>query len=90
MISSTLPFLIEYEISGELLGLSGLLSIDCYDYLHAIMFDLKVGGEPKEWYRLVPVGYALVFESVHEVPIDIHYVTSALWGLGCLEMLLSK
>ena len=71
LIASTVPFLIEHKISGELLGLSGLLSIDCYDYLHAIMFDLKVGSEPKEWHRLAPVGYALVFESVHEVPIDI-------------------
>ena len=71
LMASTVPFLIEHKISGELLGLSGLLSLDCYDYLHAIMFDLKVGSEPEDWHRLAPVGYALVFESVHEVPIDI-------------------
>jgi CRISPR-associated protein Csa1 len=71
LIASTVPFLIEHKISGELLGLSGLLSLDCYDYLHAIMFDLKVSSEPEDWHRLAPVGYALVFESVHEVPIDI-------------------
>ncbi len=71
LIASTLPFLIEHKISGELLGLSGLLSVDCYDYLHAIMYDLKVAAEPQEWHRLAPVGYALVFESVHEIPIDI-------------------
>ncbi len=71
LIASTVPFLIEHKISGELLGLSGLLSLDCYDYLHAIMFDLKVGSEPQDWHRLAPVGYALVFESVHEVPVDI-------------------
>jgi len=71
LVASTAPFLIEHKISGELLGLSGLLSLDCYDYPHAIMFDLKVGSEPQEWHRLAPVGYALVFESIHEVPVDI-------------------
>lgn len=35
------------------------------------MYDLKVAAEPQEWHRLAPVGYALVFESVHEIPIDI-------------------
>ena len=69
--ASALPFLVEHKISGELLGLSGILSVDCYDYLHAIMFDLKVDDERREWHRLAPVGYAMVFESVHEVPIDI-------------------
>jgi CRISPR-associated protein Csa1 len=71
LISSTVPFLIEHKISGELLGLSGLLSLDCYDYMKAIIFDLKVQSEPQDWHRLAPVGYSLVFESVHEVPVDI-------------------
>ncbi len=70
-LASTAPFLVEHKISGELLGLSGLLSLDCYDYLRGIMFDLTVDSRPKEWHRLAPVGYALVFESVHEVPIDV-------------------
>jgi len=71
VVASALPFLVEHKISGELLGLSGILSIDCYDYLRAIMFDLKVADEREEWHRLSPVGYALVFESVHEVPVDV-------------------
>ena len=71
LMASTVPFLIEHKISGELLGLSGLLSLDCYDYLRCIMFDLKVQAEPEPWHRLAPVGYALVFESVHEIPVDI-------------------
>jgi CRISPR-associated protein Csa1 len=70
-VASAIPFLIEHKISGELLGLSGILSLDCYDYLRSIMFDLKVASEPEDWHRLSPVGYALVFESVHEVPVDI-------------------
>jgi CRISPR-associated protein Csa1 len=71
LMASAVPFLIEHKISGELLGLSGILSLDCYDYLRAIMFDLKVTGKPEDWHRLYSVGYALVFESVHEVPVDI-------------------
>jgi len=71
VVASALPFLVEHKISGELLGLSGILSIDCYDYLRAIMFDLKVNDRQEKWHRLSPVGYAIVFESVHEVPIDI-------------------
>jgi CRISPR-associated protein Csa1 len=71
LMASTVPFLIEHKISGELLGLSGLLSLDCYDYLRAIMFDLKVESEPQDWHRLAPVGYAIVFESVYEVPVNI-------------------
>lgn len=70
-IMSAAPFLVEHKISGELLGLSGLLSLDCYDYLHNIIYDLKVAAEPTEWHKLAPTGYALVFESIHEVPVDI-------------------
>jgi CRISPR-associated protein Csa1 len=77
LFASTAPFLIEHKISGDLLGLSGLLSLDCYDYLHCIMFDLKVDSQPHEWHRLAPVGYALVFESVHEVPVDVCAVVYA-------------
>ena len=71
LIASALPFLIEHKVSGELLGMSGILSPDCYDYLRCIMFDLKVGAQPEEWHRLYPVGYALVMESIYEIPIDI-------------------
>jgi CRISPR-associated protein Csa1 len=71
LMASAVPFLIEHRISGELLGLSDVLSVDCYDYLRAIMFDLKIASAKEEWHRLYPVGYALVFESVHEVPVDI-------------------
>jgi CRISPR-associated protein Csa1 len=71
LMASAVPFLIEHKISGGLLGLSDVLSVDCYDYLRTIMFDLKVADSKEEWYRLHPVGYALVFESVHEVPVDI-------------------
>jgi len=71
VMATALPFLVEHRISGELLGLSGVLSVDCYDYLRKVVFDLKVSEEAKDWYRLYPTGYALVFESNYEIPVDV-------------------
>jgi CRISPR-associated protein Csa1 len=74
IIATALPFLIEHKLSGELLGLSGLLGVDCYDYLHGIVFDLKTVSSLSKldaWHKLYPTGYAIVLESVYEVPIDI-------------------
>lgn len=71
VLATALPFLVEHKLSGSLLGLSGTLSVDCYDYLHHIIFDVKVGGKRKDFYRLYPTGYALVFESLYEVPVDV-------------------
>ncbi|MDH7556907.1 MAG: type I-A CRISPR-associated protein Cas4/Csa1 [Candidatus Methanosuratincola sp.] len=81
LLATSVPFLVEHKVSGELLGLSGLLSVDCYDYLRGIVFDLKVAHEPKDWYRLSPTGYAIVLESVYEVPVDAGCVVY-LWFHG--------
>jgi len=71
VMATALPFLVEHRISGELLGLSGLLSIDCYDYMRGIVFDMKVSEEARDWYSLYPTGYALVLESVYEIPVNV-------------------
>lgn len=72
ILASAAPFLIEHKMEGSLLGLSDYISVDCYDYLHSIMFDLKIEfDKPQEWHKLTPTGYALVFESLHEVPVDV-------------------
>jgi len=71
LLSTAVPFLVEHKLSGELLGLSDILSVDCFDYLRTIMFDLKVTSGKEDWHRLYSLGYALVFESIHEVPVDI-------------------
>jgi len=71
LMATTIPFLVEHRISGELLGLSGLLRIDCFDYLRNIVFDIKVSDVMRSWYRLYPTGYALVLESVYEIPVDV-------------------
>ncbi|MEJ5292435.1 MAG: type I-A CRISPR-associated protein Cas4/Csa1 [Candidatus Methanosuratincola sp.] len=81
LLATSVPFLVEHKVSGELLGLSGLLSVDCYDYLRGIVFDLKVAHETKDWYRLAPTGYAIVLESVYEVPVDAGCVVH-LWFQG--------
>ena len=81
ILATALPFLVEHRISGELLGLSGLLSVDCYDYLRGAVFDLKVTNEERDWYRLAPTGYAIVLESVYEVPVDVGCVVYA-WFQG--------
>ncbi len=71
LLGTAVPFLVEHKLSGELLGLSDILSVDCFDYLRTIMFDLKVTSIKEDWHRLYSLGYALVFESIHEVPVDI-------------------
>jgi len=71
LLCTAVPFLVEHKLSGELLGLSDILSVDCFDYLRTIMFDLKVTSVKEDWHRLYSLGYALVFESIHEVPVDI-------------------
>jgi len=71
LIAIALPFLVEHKLDGTLLGLSGTLSVDCYDYLRHIIFDVKVGGPNRDFYRLYPTGYALVFESLYETPVDV-------------------
>lgn len=71
VLATALPFLVEHKLSGSLLGLSGTLSVDCYDYLRHIIFDVKIGGGPRDFYRLYPTGYALVFESLYEIPVDV-------------------
>ena len=69
---TSVPFLVEHKVSGELLGLSENLSIDCYDYLRNIVFDLKVGVQnARKDDRLYPTGYAMVLESIYEIPVNI-------------------
>lgn len=75
IVLTSMPFLVEHRMDGSLLGCSGLISVDCYDYLHNIVFDLKL-GEVSEKARLYTTGYALVLESLYEMPIDIGCVVS--------------
>jgi len=70
VVATALPFLVEHRLDGSLVGSSGVVSVDCYDYLRNIVFDLKV-GQRREEARLYATGYALVLESLYEIPVDI-------------------
>ena len=72
--ASALPFLVEHKVDGSLLGLSGLLSVDCFDYLHGVVFDLKYlrpTSIAEPWRRLYCAGYAIALESVYEIPVEV-------------------
>ncbi|MDI9624119.1 MAG: type I-A CRISPR-associated protein Cas4/Csa1 [Methanothermobacter sp.] len=71
VLATSLPFLTEHKLNGNFLGLSDILSVDCYDYLHNIVFDIKVASKQRKWFKLYPTGYALVIESIYEIPVDI-------------------
>jgi CRISPR-associated protein Csa1 len=86
ILATALPFLVEHKVTGELLGLSGLLSVDCYDYLRGVVFDLKFSQEERDWYRLAPTGYAMVLESVYEVPVDVGCAIYAWFQAGELRL----
>jgi len=77
IILTSMPFLVEHRLDGSLLGCSGIISVDCYDYLHNIVFDVKV-GEGRG--RLYTTGYALVIESIYEIPVDIGCVINLNFG----------
>lgn len=66
--ATSMPFLVEHRMDGSLLGCSGIIAVDCYDYLHSIVFDVKVSSTSA---RLYTTGYALVIESLYEIPVDI-------------------
>lgn len=71
ILKTSLPFLVEHRITGSYLGLSGALKIDAYDYLRNIVYDLKTSTSERPEYRLYTTGYALVLESVYDIPVDI-------------------
>jgi len=71
VILTSIPFLVEHRMSGELLGCSGIIAVDCYDYLRNIIFDVKVGRMDEMNARLYTTGYALVVESLYEIPVDV-------------------
>ncbi|MEM3928478.1 MAG: type I-A CRISPR-associated protein Cas4/Csa1 [Archaeoglobaceae archaeon] len=75
VILTSMPFLVEHRMDGSMLGCSGIISVDCYDYLRNIVFDLKL-GEYYERSKLYTTGYALVLESIYEIPVDIGCVVN--------------
>lgn len=65
-----LPVVVEQRLDGRFLGLSSHLSADAFAFGEPMIADLKFGPR-QPFHRLTTTGYALVLESLTEMPIDI-------------------
>lgn len=70
LINHALPFVVEHKLDGQYLGLSSNLSADAISMGGMLICDLKTGLK-RDFHRLSATGYALVYESLYEVPINI-------------------
>lgn len=70
LINHALPFVVEHKLDGQYLGLSSNLSADAVNIGGLTICDLKTGSR-KDFHRLSATGYALVYESLYELPINI-------------------
>ncbi|HON36462.1 MAG: type I-A CRISPR-associated protein Cas4/Csa1 [Methanothrix sp.] len=70
LINHALPFVVEHKLDGKYLGLSRNLSADAINMGGMLICDLKT-GQQRDFHRLSATGYALVYESLYEVPINI-------------------
>jgi len=83
LVQLAFPVATELVLDGKLLGLSSYLRCDAAWILGGIIFDVKT-GRPEGWHQLQVAGYALVFESTFEMPIDVGcvvYVSEAPGGI---------
>ncbi len=65
-----MPVHVEIKLDGRYLGMSGHLAADALAFPEMTVLDLKFG--PREpFHRLTTTGYALVLESLYEVPVDV-------------------
>jgi len=70
LVQLAFPISTELVMDGSLLGLSKYLRADAAYVFGGIIFDVKIGRKEK-WHRIQTAGYALVFESLFERPVDI-------------------
>jgi len=70
LVNHALPFVVEHKLDGRYLGLSSNLSADAINMGGMMVCDLKT-GQRMDFHRLSATGYALVYESLYEVPINI-------------------
>jgi len=69
LVHTAIPVIVEQKIDGSVLGLSTHLSVDAFSF-DSIILDLKT-GEEKEFHKLSTTGYAMVYESIFEYPINV-------------------
>lgn len=70
LVNHALPFVVEHKLDGRYLGLSSNLSADAVNMGGMTICDLKTGPK-RDFHRLSATGYAMVYESLYEVPINI-------------------
>jgi CRISPR-associated protein Csa1 len=69
LVHTAIPVIVEQKLDGNVLGLSSNLSVDAFSF-DSVILDLKT-GEEKEFHKLSTSGYALVYESIFEYPINV-------------------
>lgn len=70
LVALALPVSSELRLNGTYLGLSPHLAADGVLFAEMMVADLKFGPR-EDFHRLTTTAYALVLESLHEVPIDV-------------------
>lgn len=80
-----LPVVVEQRLDGRFLGLSAHLSADAFAFGEPMIADLKF-GDRRPFHRLTTTGYALVLESLTEMPIDIGCIVYPTFVAGQLRL----
>jgi len=81
LVFISLPSICERVVDGSFIGLGKQIRMDLLQ--EGIVIDIKT-GEPRDFHRLGPVGYALALEADSGMPIDIGaimYVKVDKWPL---------
>lgn len=66
-----LPVIVEQRLNGTFLGLSQNLAVDGYIFSMGMVVDLKFDAKTQDFHKLAPAGYAMVMESLYEIPVDL-------------------
>jgi len=66
-----LPVVVEQRLNGSFLGLSQNLAVDGYMVSQGMVMDLKFDPQKRDFHKLTTTGYAMVMESLYELPIDL-------------------
>lgn len=66
-----LPVVVEQRLNGSFLGLSKNLAVDGFMVSQGMVADLKFDPQKRDFHKLTTTGYAMVMESLYEIPIDL-------------------
>jgi len=69
LVSSAIPFVVNYLVNGRPIGLSERLQVDALGAM-SLVLDLKT-GPPMDFHRLTTTGYALALEGSLSQPVNV-------------------